>query len=137
MYIFKRIYCINANQKYLMYERARTEQGLHHFQSVSEYVSFQVLKSYRKKKRRGKKSVEKCLYGKRDIASKKPLLSPIPELPEVSEMTALADCTQRTCSGASLRLSLFSFTHSMYHVLTLTFSHSRLFKKKKKRSCSL
>ncbi|XP_075805923.1 cell division cycle-associated protein 2 isoform X2 [Microtus pennsylvanicus] len=58
----------------------------------------QVLKSYRKKKRRGKKSVEKCLYGKRDIASKKPLLSPIPELPEVSEMTALADCTQRTCS---------------------------------------
>ncbi|XP_038165607.1 cell division cycle-associated protein 2 [Arvicola amphibius] len=58
----------------------------------------QVLKSYRKKKRRGKKSVEKCLYGKRDIASKKPLLSPIPELPEVSEMTALAECTQRTCS---------------------------------------
>nr|XP_048278186.1 cell division cycle-associated protein 2 isoform X4 [Myodes glareolus] len=57
----------------------------------------QVLKGYRKKKRRGKKSVEKCLYGKRDIASKKPLLSPIPELPEVSEMTALADRTQRTC----------------------------------------
>lgn len=75
--------------------------------TVSEYVSFQVLKSYRKKKRRGKKSVEKCLYGKRDIASKKPLLSPIPELPEVSEMTALADCTQRTCSGASLSLIYF------------------------------
>lgn len=58
----------------------------------------QVLKSYRKKKRKGKKGVEKCLYGQRDIASKKPLLSPIPELPEVSEATPLADCTQRTCS---------------------------------------
>ncbi|XP_012972668.2 cell division cycle-associated protein 2 isoform X2 [Mesocricetus auratus] len=58
----------------------------------------QVLKRYRKKRRRGKKSVEKSLYGERDIASKKPLLSPIPELPEVSEMTPLADCTQRLCS---------------------------------------
>ncbi|XP_027246063.1 cell division cycle-associated protein 2 isoform X2 [Cricetulus griseus] len=58
----------------------------------------QVLKSYRKKKRRGKKSVEKSLYGERDMASKKPLLSPIPELPEVSEMTPLADCTQKICS---------------------------------------
>ncbi|OBS73001.1 hypothetical protein A6R68_12422, partial [Neotoma lepida] len=57
-----------------------------------------VVKSYRKKKRKGKKSVEKCLYGERDIASKKPLLSPIPELPEVSEMTPLAHCVQRTCS---------------------------------------
>ncbi|XP_028614659.1 cell division cycle-associated protein 2 isoform X1 [Grammomys surdaster] len=53
---------------------------------------------YRKKKRKGKKDVEKCLYGQRDIASKKPLLSPIPELPEISEATPLADCTQRTCS---------------------------------------
>ncbi|GAB1299036.1 Cell division cycle-associated protein 2 [Apodemus speciosus] len=58
----------------------------------------QVLKCYRKKKRKGKKGVEKCLYGQRDIASKKPLLSPIPELPEVSGATPLADCTQRTCS---------------------------------------
>ncbi|XP_052047080.1 cell division cycle-associated protein 2 isoform X2 [Apodemus sylvaticus] len=58
----------------------------------------QVLKCYRKKKRKGKKGVEKCLYGQRDIASKKPLLSPIPELPEASEATPLADCTQRTCS---------------------------------------
>ncbi|CAH6827082.1 cell division cycle-associated protein 2 [Phodopus roborovskii] len=57
----------------------------------------QILKSYRKKKR-GKKSVEKSLYGERDIASKKPLLSPIPELPEVFEMTPLADCTQMICS---------------------------------------
>ncbi|XP_012518379.1 PREDICTED: cell division cycle-associated protein 2 [Propithecus coquereli] len=47
----------------------------------------QVLKSYRKRKGRKKKSVEKSLYGERDIASKKPLLSPIPEVPEVSEMT--------------------------------------------------
>lgn len=102
-----------------MYERARTEQGgpTSFSVTVSECVSFQVLKGYRKKKRRGKKSVEKCLYGKRDIASKKPLLSPIPELPEVSEMTALADCTQRTCSGASLSLSLFSFTPSMCSLL--------------------
>ncbi|XP_036055989.1 cell division cycle-associated protein 2 [Onychomys torridus] len=60
-----------------------------------------VLKSYRKKKRKGKKSVEKCLYGERDIASKKPLLSPIPELPEVSEMTPLTLCMQRTCSDDS------------------------------------
>ncbi|XP_021037198.1 cell division cycle-associated protein 2 isoform X2 [Mus caroli] len=57
----------------------------------------QVLKTYRKKKK-GKKGVEKCLYGPRDIASKKPLLSPIPELPEVSEATPLADCTQGTNS---------------------------------------
>ncbi|XP_053434784.1 cell division cycle-associated protein 2 isoform X2 [Nycticebus coucang] len=47
----------------------------------------QVLKSYRKKKRMKKKSVQKSLYGERDIASKKPVLSPIPEVPEVSEMT--------------------------------------------------
>uniref|UniRef100_H0WLV2 Cell division cycle associated 2 n=2 Tax=Otolemur garnettii TaxID=30611 RepID=H0WLV2_OTOGA len=47
----------------------------------------QVLKSYRKKKRMKKKSVQKSLYGERDIASKKPLLSPIPEVPEASEMT--------------------------------------------------
>nr|XP_042141003.1 cell division cycle-associated protein 2 isoform X2 [Peromyscus maniculatus bairdii] len=60
-----------------------------------------VLKSYRKKKRKGKKSVEKCLYGERDMASKKPLLSPIPELPEVSETTPLAHCMQRTCSDDS------------------------------------
>ncbi|XP_004848421.1 cell division cycle-associated protein 2 isoform X2 [Heterocephalus glaber] len=47
----------------------------------------QVFKSGRKKKRKGKKSVEKSLYGEREIASKKPLLSPIPELPEGSEAT--------------------------------------------------
>ncbi|XP_051016714.1 cell division cycle-associated protein 2 [Acomys russatus] len=58
----------------------------------------QVFKKYRKKKRRAGKGVDKCLYGQRDIASKKPLLSPIPELPEVSEITPLNDCTQRTCS---------------------------------------
>ncbi|KAL6092084.1 hypothetical protein STEG23_011641 [Scotinomys teguina] len=57
-----------------------------------------VLKSYRKKKKKGKKSAEKCLYGERDIASKKPLLSPIPELPEVSEVMPLAHCMQKTCS---------------------------------------
>lgn len=44
----------------------------------------QVLKSGRKKKAKRKKGVEKSLYGERDIASKKPLLSPIPELPEMS-----------------------------------------------------
>ncbi|XP_054434774.1 cell division cycle-associated protein 2 [Pteronotus mesoamericanus] len=44
-----------------------------------------VLKSSRKKKGRKKKGVQKNLYGERDIASKKPLLSPIPELPEASE----------------------------------------------------
>uniref|UniRef100_A0A286XMJ9 Cell division cycle associated 2 n=1 Tax=Cavia porcellus TaxID=10141 RepID=A0A286XMJ9_CAVPO len=46
----------------------------------------QVCKGGKKKKRKGKKSVEKRLYGEREIASKKPLLSPIPELPEVSEV---------------------------------------------------
>lgn len=45
-----------------------------------------ALKSCKKKKGKGKrKGVQKSLYGERDIASKKPLLSPIPELPEVSE----------------------------------------------------
>ncbi|XP_053524017.1 cell division cycle-associated protein 2 isoform X2 [Artibeus jamaicensis] len=45
----------------------------------------QSLKSSQKKKGRKKKGVQKNLYGERDIASKKPLLSPIPELPEASE----------------------------------------------------
>uniref|UniRef100_A0A8D2CLQ2 Cell division cycle associated 2 n=1 Tax=Sciurus vulgaris TaxID=55149 RepID=A0A8D2CLQ2_SCIVU len=49
----------------------------------------QVSKSCRKKKGKGKKSVPKSLYGERDMASKKPLLSPIPELPEFCEMTPL------------------------------------------------
>ncbi|XP_007936949.1 cell division cycle-associated protein 2 [Orycteropus afer afer] len=47
----------------------------------------QVLKSGRKKKGKGKQNVKKSLYGEREIASKKPLLSPIPEIPEISEMT--------------------------------------------------
>ncbi|XP_066896285.1 cell division cycle-associated protein 2 isoform X2 [Kogia breviceps] len=57
-----------------------------------------VLKSCRRKKAKGKKkSVQKSLYGERDIASKKPLLSPIPELPEVSEMP-LVPSSWRMCS---------------------------------------
>ncbi|XP_032000363.1 cell division cycle-associated protein 2 isoform X3 [Hylobates moloch] len=59
----------------------------------------QVLKSCRKKKGKGKKSVQKSLYGERDIASKKPLLSPIPELPEVSEMTPSVPSIRRLVSG--------------------------------------
>ncbi|XP_059869566.1 cell division cycle-associated protein 2 isoform X7 [Delphinus delphis] len=58
----------------------------------------QVLKSCRRKKAKGKKkTVQKSLYGERDIASKKPLLSPIPELPEVSE-TPLVPSIWRMCS---------------------------------------
>ncbi|XP_049566849.1 cell division cycle-associated protein 2 isoform X4 [Orcinus orca] len=58
----------------------------------------QVLKSCRRKKAKGKKkSVQKSLYGERDIASKKPLLSPIPELPEASE-TPLVPSIWRMCS---------------------------------------
>ncbi|XP_047405234.1 cell division cycle-associated protein 2 isoform X2 [Sciurus carolinensis] len=49
----------------------------------------QVSKSCRKKKGKGKKSAPKSLYGERDMASRKPLLSPIPELPEFCEMTPL------------------------------------------------
>ncbi|XP_059687484.1 cell division cycle-associated protein 2 [Gavia stellata] len=33
--------------------------------------------------KRRKKKAKKCLYGEREMASKKPLLSPIPEIPEV------------------------------------------------------
>lgn len=44
-----------------------------------------ILKSSQKKKGRRKKGIQKNLYGERDIASKKPLLSPIPELPETAE----------------------------------------------------
>ncbi|XP_045709502.1 cell division cycle-associated protein 2 isoform X1 [Phyllostomus hastatus] len=44
-----------------------------------------ILKSSQKKKGRRKKGIQKNLYGERDIASKKPLLSPIPELPEATE----------------------------------------------------
>ncbi|XP_045367514.2 cell division cycle-associated protein 2 [Camelus bactrianus] len=59
----------------------------------------QVLKSCRKKKAKGKKkSVQKSLYGERDIASKKPLLSPIPELPEVSEVAPSVPSVWRMCS---------------------------------------
>ncbi|XP_076786920.1 cell division cycle-associated protein 2 isoform X3 [Arvicanthis niloticus] len=76
--------------------RKKTQEKKHIHKALPKKK--QVLKSYRKKKRKGKKGVEKCLYGQRDIASKKPLLSPIPELPEVSEATPLADCTQRTSS---------------------------------------
>ncbi|XP_067601288.1 cell division cycle-associated protein 2 isoform X3 [Pseudorca crassidens] len=58
----------------------------------------QVLKSCRRKKAKGKKkSVQKSLYGERDVASKKPLLSPIPELPEASE-TPLVPSIWRMCS---------------------------------------
>ncbi|EPY73795.1 cell division cycle-associated protein 2 [Camelus ferus] len=58
-----------------------------------------VLKSCRKKKAKGKKkSVQKSLYGERDIASKKPLLSPIPELPEVSEVAPSVPSVWRMCS---------------------------------------
>ncbi|XP_043783669.1 cell division cycle-associated protein 2 [Cervus elaphus] len=55
-----------------------------------------VLKSCRKKKGKGKRSgVQKSLYGERDIASKKPLLSPIPELPEVSETPLVGSLVRR------------------------------------------
>ncbi|XP_002756872.4 cell division cycle-associated protein 2 isoform X1 [Callithrix jacchus] len=59
----------------------------------------QVLKSCRKKKGKGRKSVQKSVYGERDFASKKPLLSPIPELPEVSEMTPSVPSVRRLGSG--------------------------------------
>lgn len=45
-----------------------------------------ALKGCRKKRGRPKKAVEKSLYGQRDFASKKPLLSPILELPEFPEV---------------------------------------------------
>uniref|UniRef100_A0A8D0SYD9 PP1-binding domain-containing protein n=1 Tax=Sus scrofa TaxID=9823 RepID=A0A8D0SYD9_PIG len=65
----------------------------------------QVLKGCRKKKGKGKKkSVAKSLYGERDIASKKPLLSPIPELPEVSEMTPSVPGVPRMCSESENEL---------------------------------
>ncbi|XP_004763300.1 cell division cycle-associated protein 2 isoform X1 [Mustela putorius furo] len=58
----------------------------------------QGLKSFRKKKAKGKKSVKKSLYGERDLASKKPLLSPIPELPELSEIMPPTPGPGRLCS---------------------------------------
>lgn len=61
----------------------------------------QVLKSGRKKKGKRKKGVEKSLYGERDIASKRPLLSPIPELPEVSEMSPALPRIRRMYSDGS------------------------------------
>ncbi|XP_060011682.1 cell division cycle-associated protein 2 isoform X6 [Lagenorhynchus albirostris] len=57
----------------------------------------QVSVCRRKKAKGKKKTVQKSLYGERDIASKKPLLSPIPELPEVSE-TPLVPSIWRMCS---------------------------------------
>uniref|UniRef100_A0A8C7BPG4 Cell division cycle associated 2 n=1 Tax=Neovison vison TaxID=452646 RepID=A0A8C7BPG4_NEOVI len=58
----------------------------------------QALKSFRKKKAKGKKSIQKSLYGERDLASKKPLLSPIPELPELSEIMPPTPSPGRLCS---------------------------------------
>ncbi|XP_065256238.1 cell division cycle-associated protein 2 [Emys orbicularis] len=49
--------------------------------SAPKSISKVKLRSYGGK--RGKKKVEKSLYGQREVASKKPLLSPIPEIPEV------------------------------------------------------
>lgn len=57
----------------------------------------QAFKSCRKKKK-SKKSVQKSLYGERDIASKKPLLSPILELPEASEVAPSVPGMWRVCS---------------------------------------
>ncbi|XP_006884980.1 PREDICTED: cell division cycle-associated protein 2 [Elephantulus edwardii] len=58
----------------------------------------QVLKSGRKKKGKRKQDVKKSLYGEREVASKKPLLSPIPEIPETLEMTPSAPGIHRVYS---------------------------------------
>uniref|UniRef100_I3MCC8 Cell division cycle associated 2 n=2 Tax=Ictidomys tridecemlineatus TaxID=43179 RepID=I3MCC8_ICTTR len=50
------------------------------------------------KKGKWMKRVQKSLYGEREVASKKPLLSPIAELPEVCEMTPLVPGVRRMCS---------------------------------------
>lgn len=78
----------------------------------------QVLKSCRKKKERRKKGIEKTLYGEREIASKKPLLSPIPELPEVYEMSPSVPGVRRKFSGlfSSPSLLLFLFIFSPFPV---------------------
>ncbi|XP_023351062.2 cell division cycle-associated protein 2 isoform X1 [Sarcophilus harrisii] len=47
----------------------------------------QVLKNCRRRKGKGK-SLQKSFYGLREVASKKPLLSPIPEIPETPSTTA-------------------------------------------------
>ncbi|XP_048186943.1 cell division cycle-associated protein 2 [Perognathus longimembris pacificus] len=47
----------------------------------------QVGKGCRRKKGKGRRSTPKPLYGEREVASRKPLLSPIPELPEAGEAT--------------------------------------------------
>ena len=91
----------------------------------------QALKSCRKKKAKGKKNIQKSLYGERDIASKKPLLSPIPELPEVSEMTPSAPGagTMRSgilffsCLGFILSTTLSPFSHSLCKEHTNKNSH--------------
>ncbi|KAB1256057.1 Cell division cycle-associated protein 2 [Camelus dromedarius] len=78
---------------------------LHRSQLQCSDTFSQVLKSCRKKKAKGKKkSVQKSLYGERDIASKKPLLSPIPELPEVSEVAPSVPSVWRMCSVHAFRV---------------------------------
>ncbi|XP_077648587.1 cell division cycle-associated protein 2 [Urocitellus parryii] len=61
-----------------------------------------VSQSCTKKKGKWVKRVQKSLYGEREMASKKPLLSPIAELPEVCEMTPLVPGVRRMCSGILL-----------------------------------
>uniref|UniRef100_A0A8C9P8N7 Cell division cycle associated 2 n=1 Tax=Spermophilus dauricus TaxID=99837 RepID=A0A8C9P8N7_SPEDA len=58
----------------------------------------QVSQRCTEKKGKWMKRVQKSLYGEREMASKKPLLSPIPELPEVCEMTPLVPGVRRMCS---------------------------------------
>ncbi|XP_076709595.1 cell division cycle-associated protein 2 [Callospermophilus lateralis] len=58
----------------------------------------QVSQSCTEKKGKWMKRVQKSLYGEREMASKKPLLSPIPELPEVCEMIPLVPGVRRMCS---------------------------------------
>ncbi|XP_012861351.1 cell division cycle-associated protein 2 [Echinops telfairi] len=56
-----------------------------------------VCKGGRRKKKKGKQqSAKKSLYGERETVSKKPLLSPIPEIPEV---TPVVPGARRRCAG--------------------------------------
>nr|XP_006114247.1 cell division cycle-associated protein 2 isoform X1 [Pelodiscus sinensis]XP_006114248.1 cell division cycle-associated protein 2 isoform X1 [Pelodiscus sinensis] len=69
------------------------------------------LPKVKRRGKRGRKKVEKSLYGVREIASKKPLLSPIPEIPEV---LSSAPCSPSTPKKPILLFSDYSKTSNTY-----------------------
>lgn len=62
--------------------------------------------------KRRKRKVKKSLYGEREMASKKPLLSPIPEIPEVLSSASSPSSPKANALPGNVFVVLFCLTHS-------------------------